>query len=61
MWRARAGHRPARVARPIVRQVFTTFALVSALPMTVFYTTMTLYGLRAAALVTVSFTTARCC
>ena len=51
--------RPAQVIdlpgwRPIVRQVFTTVALVSALPMTVFYTTMTLYGLRAAALVTVS-------
>jgi hypothetical protein len=34
--------RPAQVIdlpgwRPIVRQVFTTLALVSALPMTVFY------------------------
>ena len=51
--------RPAQVIdlpgwRPIVRQVFTTLALVSALPMAVFYTTMTLYGLRAAALATVS-------
>ena len=40
--------------RPIVRQVFTTLALVSVLPMAVFYTTVTLYGLRAAALATVS-------
>jgi intracellular septation protein A len=40
--------------RPIVRKVFTTLALVSALPMAVFYVTMSLYGLRAAALATVS-------
>jgi hypothetical protein len=39
--------------RPIVRKVFTTLALVSALPMTVFYVTMSLYGLRPAALATV--------
>lgn len=40
--------------RPIVRKVFTTLALVSALPMAVFYTAFSLYGLRAAALATVS-------
>jgi intracellular septation protein A len=40
--------------RPIVRQVFTTVALVSALPMAVFYVALSLYGLRAAALATVS-------
>lgn len=51
--------RPAQVIdlpgwRPIVRQVLTTVALVSALPMTVFYLALSLYGLRAAALATVS-------
>jgi intracellular septation protein A len=51
--------RPAQVIdlpgwRPIVRQVFTTVALVSALPMAVFYLALSLYGLRAAALATVS-------
>src|SRR5579875_340004 len=40
--------------RPVVRQVFTTVALVSALPMAVFYLALSLYGLRAAALATVS-------
>ncbi|MFL6132647.1 MAG: hypothetical protein ACJ72A_07590 [Nocardioidaceae bacterium] len=40
--------------RPIVRKVFATLALVSALPMAVFYVVMSLYGLRAAALATVS-------
>jgi intracellular septation protein A len=40
--------------RPIVRRVFTTLGVVSLLPMAVFYTTMNLYGLRAAALATVS-------
>ena len=40
--------------RPIIRKVLTTFTLVSALPMAVFYTTMSLFGLRAAALATVS-------
>ncbi|HEX4728755.1 MAG TPA: hypothetical protein VH298_13210 [Jatrophihabitans sp.] len=34
--------------------MFTTLALVSALPMTVFYLALSLYGLRAAALATVS-------
>jgi hypothetical protein len=56
---ATAAARPLHVIdmpgwRPIVRQVFTTFALVSALPIAVFYTAMSLYGLRAAALATVS-------
>jgi uncharacterized membrane protein len=51
--------RPAQVIdlpgwRPVVRKVFTTLALVSALPMTVFYLALSLYGLRAAALATVS-------
>ena len=51
--------RPAQVIdlpgwRPIVRKVFTTLALVSALPMAVFYTALSIYGLRAAALATVS-------
>jgi hypothetical protein len=41
--------------RPIVRKVLTTMTLVSALPMAVFYLTLSLYGLRAAALATVSF------
>lgn len=40
--------------RPIVKRVFTTLALVSALPMIVFYTAYSLFGLRAAALATVS-------
>jgi hypothetical protein len=40
--------------RPIVRQVLTRTVLVSLLPMTVFYTTLSLYGVRAAALVTAS-------
>jgi hypothetical protein len=40
--------------RPVVRQVFTTVALVSALPMAVFYLALSLYGLRAAGLATVS-------
>src|SRR5581483_5139265 len=40
--------------RPVVRRVFTTVALVSALPMAVFYIALSLYGLRAAALATVS-------
>jgi intracellular septation protein A len=39
--------------RPIVRRVFTTLAVVSFLPMVVFYAVMNLYGLRAAALATV--------
>ena len=38
--------------RPIVKKVFTTVALVSALPMTVFYIALSLYGLRIAALTT---------
>ena len=51
--------RPAQIIdlpgwRPIARQVFTTLVLVSALPMTVFYLALSLYGLRAAALATVS-------
>jgi hypothetical protein len=51
--------RPAQVIelpgwRPIARQVFTTVALVSALPMAVFYLVLSLYGVRAAALATVS-------
>jgi intracellular septation protein A len=40
--------------RPIVKRVFTTLALVSGLPMAVFYTAFALFGLRAAALATVS-------
>lgn len=40
--------------RPIVKKVLTTVALVSALPMAVFYVALSLYGLRAAALATVS-------
>ena len=39
--------------RPIARQVSTTLVLVSLLPMAVFYTTMSLFGLRVAALATV--------
>ena len=51
--------RPAQVIdlpgwRPIVKKVFTTVALVSALPMAIFYIALSLYGLRAAALTTVS-------
>lgn len=38
--------------RPIVRHVLTRTALVSLLPMAVFYSAMALYGVRAAALVT---------
>jgi hypothetical protein len=40
--------------RPIVRQVLTRVVLVSLLPMAVFYTTLSMYGVRAAALVTAS-------
>ena len=40
--------------RPIVRQVLTRTILVSLLPMAVFYVTLSLYGVRAAALVTAS-------
>jgi hypothetical protein len=40
--------------RPIVRQVLTRTVLVSLLPMAVFYTTLSLYGVRTAALVTAS-------
>src|SRR3954451_16257626 len=38
--------------RPIVRQVLVRVVLVSLLPMSVFYTTLNLFGLRAAAIVT---------
>ena len=38
--------------RPILRQVLTRTAIVSLLPMAVFYTTLSLFGVRAAALVT---------
>lgn len=38
--------------RPILRQVLTRVVLVSLLPMAVFYTTLSLAGVRAAALVT---------
>jgi hypothetical protein len=38
--------------RPIVRQVLTRTALVSLLPMGVFYVTLSMFGVRAAALVT---------
>jgi hypothetical protein len=38
--------------RPILRQVVTRAALVSLLPMAVFYVSMSLAGVRAAALVT---------
>jgi intracellular septation protein A len=53
------GSGPAQVIdlpgwRPIVKKVFTTLALVSVLPMVVFYIALSLYGLRAAALTTVS-------
>jgi hypothetical protein len=40
--------------RPIVKHVLTTLAIVSLLPMAVFYVTMSMFGLRAAALATVS-------
>ena len=40
--------------RPIAKQVLTTLAVVSLLPMTVFYIAMSMFGLRAAALATVS-------
>jgi hypothetical protein len=40
--------------RPIVRQVLTRTVLVSLLPMSVFYVTLSMYGVRAAALVTAS-------
>ncbi len=40
--------------RPIVKQVATTMVMVSFLPMAVFYATMSLFGLRTAALATVS-------
>jgi intracellular septation protein A len=40
--------------RPIAKQVLTTLLMVSLLPMAVFYTTMTLFGVRAAALATVA-------
>lgn len=40
--------------RPITRHVLTLVAMVSLLPMAVFYATMSLFGLRTAALVTVS-------
>ena len=39
--------------RPIVKQVVTTLVTVSLLPMAVFYTAMSLFGLRTAALATV--------
>jgi hypothetical protein len=39
--------------RPIVKQVVTTMVTVSLLPMAVFYTAMSLFGLRTAALATV--------
>jgi uncharacterized membrane protein len=39
--------------RPVVRQVFTTVTLLSALPMGVFYVALSLWGPRAAALATV--------
>src|SRR3954447_1384365 len=38
--------------RPILRQVLTRVVLVSLLPMAVFYTSLSLFGLRAGALVT---------
>jgi hypothetical protein len=40
--------------RPIVRQILTRTVIVSVLPMLAFYTTLSLYGLRAAALLTAS-------
>ena len=40
--------------RPITRHVLTLVAMVSLLPMAVFYSTMSMFGLRTAALVTVS-------
>jgi intracellular septation protein A len=41
--------------RPIAKRVFTTLVMVSLLPMAVFYITMTLFGVQAAALATVAF------
>ena len=38
--------------RPIVRQVLTRIVLVSVLPMAAFYTTLSFFGIRTAALVT---------
>jgi hypothetical protein len=40
--------------RPILRQIMTRTVLVSLLPMAVFYTTLSLFGLRTAALATAS-------
>jgi uncharacterized membrane protein len=40
--------------RPIARKVVTTMLIVSLMPMVVFYTAMSLFGLRTAALTTVS-------
>jgi len=40
--------------RPIAKHLLTTLLVVSLLPMAVFYITMSMFGLRAAALVTVS-------
>jgi intracellular septation protein A len=40
--------------RPIAKQVITTVAIVSLLPMAVFYLTMSFFGLRAAAVVTLA-------
>lgn len=40
--------------RPITRHVMTVIGIVSLLPMAVFYVTMSMFGLRTAALVTVS-------
>ena len=41
--------------RPIARRAFTTILLVSLLPMAVFYTSMSVFGLRAAVLATVAW------
>lgn len=41
--------------RPIAKRVGTTLLLVSLLPMAVFYTTLTLFGLRTAVLATVAW------
>jgi hypothetical protein len=40
--------------RPIAKHLLTALLIVSLLPMAVFYTTMSMFGLRAAALVTVT-------
>jgi hypothetical protein len=40
--------------RPIAKKVLTTVVMISALPMAVFYLALSLYGLRVAALATVS-------